>query len=171
MDATTSSAIISEIRAELERFIREPPDKPAGVAEVAQRTQVLPALYDWTAFGGISTNGDTVWVEYDPPYAVRPAGPAYERNRILHRLAERYPSLAALEPVRPQDAIVCSSCHGTGVIRVQGVARPEFSCWCGGLGWLPAGTNLPRRDAVAERSGGGGWLKKLITRVRRLTRA
>ena len=163
--------MISQIRAEIERFIREPPAKPTGVGPVVEHTQVLPAVFDWMAIGGVDANGELVWVEYEPPYRVEPAEPAYVRNMLLHRLAKRYPSLAALDPVRPEDAIDCPNCDGTGVIYIEGIPRPEFSCACGGLGWLPVGTKLPPGPTAGTVSGVGGWIKNLVRRVRRLTRA
>ena len=131
-----------QIRGELERFVRNPPEKPEGMALIAQESGVLPALFDWTAFGGIRVDGSVVWVEYDAPYRVRLAEPAYVRNLILHRLVQRYSSLATLAPQRPPDAIECPPCQGTGILRIAGVAQPEFNCVCGGLGWLPPGTVL-----------------------------
>ena len=136
------TVLSDQIRSELERFVREPPEKPDGMAVIARESGVLPALFDWMAFGGIRPDGSVVWVEYDPPFRMTPAEPAYVRNLILHKLAQRYAALATLDPQRPPDAIQCPPCKGTGILAVAGVTRPEFSCVCGGLGWLPPGTTL-----------------------------
>jgi hypothetical protein len=49
-----------------------------------------------------------------------------------------YPELAVIRPVRPANAVPCTSCDGTG-------RRPEWPanvlCGCGGLGWRPAASS------------------------------
>jgi hypothetical protein len=117
---------------------------PWDAPRVARELGVLPAFYDWTAFGGVRLDGEVVWVEYDPPHAVARVEDLVHRNTILHHVARSNPSLGDLDPVRPAGAADCPACGGTGVAQVDGVPADErVVCFCGGLGWLPPGVKYP----------------------------
>lgn len=117
---------------------------PSDAPRLAREVGVLPAFYDWTAFGGVRLDGEVVWVDYDAPHAVARVEDPVHRNTILHHVARAYPSLGDLDPVRPEGAADCPACGGTGVARVDGVPMPEgVVCFCGGLGWLPPGVTYP----------------------------
>jgi hypothetical protein len=57
---------------------------------------------------------------------------------VLAHAWTKYPELAALVPVRAGDAIECPACDGSGIIK-HGPRPANFSCYCGGLGWLYPG--------------------------------
>ena len=125
-----------DISHEIEEFIRRPPPRPEGLADLAREAHVLPLVFAWTACGGLRPDGVPVWVDYEPPYRAVQTESLIESNTILHRAATRYPSLRGLDPVRPPAALVCFQCAGTGVAVFDGKQLPEATCICGGLGWL-----------------------------------
>jgi len=47
-------------------------------------------------------------------------------------------------PVRGPEDRTCPGCQGTGVVpNIPIEQRDKIICWCGGLGWVPAGTPDP----------------------------
>ncbi|MEK6234982.1 MAG: hypothetical protein N2C14_09735, partial [Planctomycetales bacterium] len=105
-------------------------------------------------FTGISEDGELASVGWNPPYHAEPIPDARWRRTTLFALSQRYPTLASLCPRRPDSAIDCRQCGGTGKVRF-GIDREtvrignrdvcvadledRFVCCCGGLGWLLEG--------------------------------
>jgi hypothetical protein len=70
------------------------------------------------------------------------------RAITLYEASRRYPELQHLKPVRAAEDRTCPGCQGTG--QVPGIApemQAKIVCWCGGLGWVPAGTPDPGQGA------------------------
>ena len=45
--------------------------------------------------------------------------------------AREYPELQTLVPARPDDALTCEDCGGSGLLE----RMPSIVCSCGGVGW------------------------------------
>lgn len=132
-DVTLSPDECGEINRLIDLFISgdicDPhPDRCASERLAVARTSVLPALEDWSAFGGISRDAQIMWVDREP--------------------------LSSLSPIRPNGARDCHWCDGSGrvsfgsaqvVFEIGGRKRrvreleDHFVCYCGGLGWLLPG--------------------------------
>ena len=167
-----ASAHLDLVQAALEALLaREPVDRP-DVRALARATGVLPVYYDWTAVGGIRcSDGEILWVDYDRPYPAQRIDEQRLRNMMLFRAHLEYPALGVLTPARPMDSRTCSSCRGTGILRIDGVPVDRAICYCGGLGWLP-GTEpdafecLPA-DAEVRQTSWRARLRRLILRFSR----
>jgi hypothetical protein len=141
-----------------------PPDEdPVGVFRETASLGALPLLDLWGARFAIDPFG-VIWrIEWsdDPanePGVVRPESDQTLLNMALFQGSRRYPELRPLVPGRPADARDCPGCRGSGVPRwwhegTQRASTEDMSGWlrgrepplclCGGLGWLPRGTQTP----------------------------
>ena len=113
--------------------------------KAAESAQALPLSLDWSACLAIRPDGEVIWIDYDEPHQVRAVEDERERNIGLFQGSRRYPELRFLVPLRPPDATDCPSCRGTGKLTFP-AGYEHFDetivCYCGGSGWLPAGTDL-----------------------------
>jgi hypothetical protein len=126
----------AEIREALASFLADTNPVNREVQKLAARFQVLPVTIDWTAFSGLTREGQFVWVEHDPPHTMTPVD-GRDRHLMLARAGLRYKLLSQLIPERSTEAHDCEMCGGTGtplVAREIGVTN--VVCQCGGLGWL-----------------------------------
>ena len=155
-EATLSHDERAEINRLIDQFIAgdiaDPlPERSAAERRAVTQTSVLPAVGDWSGFGGVSRDATIVWVDRDPPYATRPIDDARTQRLVLFQASIRYSSLSSLRPTRPEDARDCNQCGGTGRVSF-GIAKQTITmggrkrsvremdarlvCYCGGLGWL-----------------------------------
>ena len=127
------------------------PEGSAYSLAAIRATESLPVMEDWSAFAAITRDCDIVWVDRDPPYSTVSIEGSRIRRISVFEASKRYPSLASLCPVRPENAVECCHCGGTGQY-VSGCIEKEFRigdrtinvsdfesrvlCYCGGLGWL-----------------------------------
>jgi len=126
------------LEAELARYLasgsKEPPAAYAGAA----RHRVLPLVNDFMGCWALDMAGRLVFFAWDTPAEVEPVSDhpmdAVGANAALALGSARFPALAVIRPVRPADAVPCTTCDGTG--RLTGVPD-NVICACGGLGWLP----------------------------------
>lgn len=123
---------VRDLKAEVERLIGETlrEGSAVGNAMLARATGCLPIYSDMGGELVISPNLDVLEYQVDDDILLSVADERV-RSIVLVRAARRYPTLAALEPPRPKDAVVCSACHGTGEI----VPR-AWCAVCRSLGWL-----------------------------------
>lgn len=65
----------------------------------------------------------------------------WRRHVMLSQAALRYPEVDGLAPLRAAGDPDCAACGGTG-------QRPRGRqlCYCGGMGWLPAGVPQPGQN-------------------------
>jgi hypothetical protein len=107
----------------------------------AARANALPLYFDWTAFIALRLDGQVVWVPYDDePLEIEVVQEEWIRNLGLFRGAKLHPDLAFLVPTRPEDAIDCPDCGGTGKLTFPAGSEhlsEKIGCHCGGGGWLP----------------------------------
>ena len=108
------------VRAERERFLRSTDPRHADIRRLATEHNLLPVVFDWTAFAGLSESGELVWVFYDPPHEIEAIKDSQTRHLTLARAVTRYPSLQEAAPQRTATAQECPSCHGSGVVVVEG---------------------------------------------------
>jgi hypothetical protein len=76
----------AQIRDALHRYINDGPPGESKARAAAAEHGLLPILMDWTAFVGLSPQGDMKWVNYDAPHDPRSieateAGVSLERLR------------------------------------------------------------------------------------------
>jgi hypothetical protein len=94
---------------------------------------------EWTTDTVLSRAGDVIIIDTEDGLPPR-AATERERPVELFRSIARYPELLSFLPARPQDAITCPTCSGTGVVAAK-FAKPEHRplvCECGGAGWKVA---------------------------------
>jgi hypothetical protein len=135
----------AEIRAALARYLTSAAGDP-DVRRLADLYQLLPIMHDWTAFVGLSPEGQLMWVNYEAPHgpeSIDQAEGGLSSARLRHvalaQGAKEFPELAFLRPHRDSSSVDCSHCGGTGVVLLAGKPAPPGFVWaCGGLGWLPA---------------------------------
>jgi hypothetical protein len=126
------------LEAELARYLatdsREEPDAHAG----ALRHRVLPLFSDFMGCWAVDMAGQLVFFSWDAPEEIKPVSDhpvhAAGTHAALGYGSARFPALKMIRPVRPADAVPCTSCDGTG--RMPEVPE-NIVCACGGLGWLP----------------------------------
>jgi len=136
---------IPEIVAALSSFVSasEPHlirvlDPPLDLRRHANELQLLPALLDMGGCIGLRPDGEVVSFVWDEPYALRSERDPPIRNIAYYQASLKYPELVLLIPERPPDATICPFCDGSG--KPLGIPKSElknFTCYCGGLGWLP----------------------------------
>lgn len=124
----------AELATYLAAGLSEDPQAYAG----AQRHRVLPLFNDFVGCWALDMGGRLVFFAWDAPEELKPVseGPvdAIGARAALAFGSARFPALAMIRPVRPADAVPCTSCDGAG--RLPGVPD-NIVCACGGLGWLP----------------------------------
>jgi hypothetical protein len=138
------SNVLAYWRPAFEAFLADP-GLWGFLASWARGCPCLPVYRNWTHAFGVMEEGDVVVFQYEPWPGV--VGPPDGRltdirwmNVAIHEGMKRYPWLKELLPPRPADAQECSMCSGTGTV------PPEFICYCGGSGWVPASDTWVNRD-------------------------
>jgi hypothetical protein len=105
---------------------------------------LLPVWGDWVGSYALTPELDVVFSEDFLLAEVDPVTDPRLRVITLYEASRRYPELAHLMPVRGPEDRTCPGCNGTGVVpNIPAEQRDKIICWCGGLGWVPAGTPDP----------------------------
>ena len=124
----------AELASYLAQGSSEDPEAQAG----ARRHRVLPLFNDLVGCWALDMSGRLVFFPWEAPEELEPVSDlpvdAIGANAALALGSVRFPALATIRPVRPADAVQCTSCDGTG--RLTGVPD-NIVCACGRLGWLP----------------------------------
>jgi hypothetical protein len=116
---------------------------PIGARAQAARSGLLPVYLDIGGWVGLRDDGELLEAAWDSDVAPAPVVDRWLRRTALAVAARDFPELAYLRPQRPEDAVSCPHCGGTGRFAVDGVAMPFVLCPCAGLGWLPPGETGP----------------------------
>lgn len=95
---------------------------------------------DWTADMVLTVTGEVVVVDTEDGKPDTQADDR-ERRRSLFRAIHVFPELLSLLPKRPDQAVECPHCNGTGVPEGSLVNRKlrNVECYCSGAGWLLPG--------------------------------
>lgn len=101
---------------------------------------VLPLASDMGGLYALTRSGEILEFEWDNINPLRSVHDPRLVNVALFQGAARYPELTSLLPQRPDDALPCGACHGTGKVHLPEHLQDKVVCYCGGAGWLPAGT-------------------------------
>ncbi len=101
----------------------------------------MPVWADWVGGFGLTPKSDVVFIDHKGDGAPEPVQEAHLRYVTLFIASRKRPELAHLAPRRSPDDPTCPSCGGSGIYRgLDGKPSPEREvCFCGGMGWLPAG--------------------------------
>ena len=139
-DAELSNWIIEAIK----RLTTEESTEPAWSKAYAELYNLLPLMHGWTASFGLRADGKVLfYTTDDEEQTIREEADERLRNMAMYRGSLKYPELSVLVPNRPANAMICSFCEGRGRIELEGIDPNVIVCYCGGLGWLPHGTQIP----------------------------
>lgn len=114
------------------RLSRQAASKSDELSDCAAITGAVPVYAD--AGGVLLITPDGGVVQYDPETGgVVPVRDGPWRTLALVKAARKFPELAGLGPRRPETAVECSACRGSGVI------VGDLDCaTCSGTGWTAA---------------------------------
>ena len=102
--------------------------------EFAKRWSLLPVYQDMGGTLALDTEGEVFCLVHDepgPPERERDEG---WRLKALVEASLHSPELAHLKPLRPQGAVTCPACSGSGFLTIG-----DMTCGCGrchGTGWV-----------------------------------
>jgi hypothetical protein len=129
-----------EVRRLVASYLQATRDDP-GLVALARSHGGLPF---WQDFGGallLTPDGAVLGTDWERPGFVEPLTNIRPHRELLHAArgwaARTYPTLLGLAPERPDTAVACRTCDGTGRIPGLGEEHSNVRCGCGGLGWLP----------------------------------
>lgn len=128
---------VTDIDPLIDAYLASDDPRLAEARARVRRDRFLPLYLGWLGAVGLRSNGTfIVWLHDDlgADTLIEPA-PAYLARLGIMMAIPTYPQLVALIPVRPQIAVDCSSCSGTGRL------PPPWICECGGTGWF-----IPNED-------------------------
>lgn len=109
-------------------------DAAGSFADAARTYRALPLYEGWFAWALLTPEGEVLEAE-DSQRITRVDEPL--RTMFLVAGAERYPELKALLPVRPESAVACEVCGGTGWRSLEPGQEAHLRCWdCRALGWV-----------------------------------
>jgi hypothetical protein len=113
-------------------------DENDAFRDAARATGSLPVYCDMGGCLVVSPDGDVLRFDPESGSTETETDP---RWRLLARAkaSRRYPELASLEPLRPEDAPECFECEGTGLLLGLDCKR------CSGLGWVDNAQPEPER--------------------------
>jgi hypothetical protein len=129
------------VTIEQQAFIQERVDRCAEEAPEELQWQLphvrahgaLPLYVGWTETAAIRPDSEMLrWSTEGDWAGTRELEQVHWVTMALVRGAERYPSLRALMPSRPESARHCVACKGTGRFPLG----PEIICECAGVGWM-----------------------------------
>ena len=69
----TDRDLAQAIAIALEKFLANADPTDAAICKLASLHSVLPTVRDWSAFIGLTSDGEVVCVDYNPPHEVTPA--------------------------------------------------------------------------------------------------
>ena len=126
----------ARLRRSLSLFLDEDTPRAHALRRVATELDVLPVTDDSNRdFGVRLADGRVVSFNRNEPYELQVVDVPNAELAVLGQAWTKFPELAPLVPRRPDEAIDCPSCHGSGVC-ARGERPQSFSCYCGGVGWL-----------------------------------
>jgi hypothetical protein len=146
-----TSTLSEKITSTLDEFVSNPEpflikfEEPLDLRKLASELSVLPMMLDMGGCYAIRPDGEIISFSWDEPFKLDIEKDARIQRLVLASGVKKYPELKNLLPTRPDEAIECSSCNGTGVDRFvaeHGLDPETIVCFCGGLGWLLEGEEI-----------------------------
>jgi hypothetical protein len=126
----------ARLRRSLDSFLEEDTTQARELRRVARELAILPIMdHGNREFGIRLSDGKVVSFNRDEPFGLQLVTVPNAELAVLGHAWTRFPELVPLVPARPDDAIDCPACDGSGMTR-HGEPPHGFSCYCGGLGWL-----------------------------------
>ena len=126
----------ARLRRSLDAFLSEDTPRASALRHIATELAIIPITDDGNRDFGIRlSDGKVVSFNRSEPFDLQVVSVPNAEIAVLGHAWTKFPELAPLVPTRRPDAIDCPACDGSGVTR-HGKPPVEFSCYCGGLGWL-----------------------------------
>jgi hypothetical protein len=133
------SAALTQVPALLEKEIGRRIADALGILSVAKRLDALPIVNQMGSTFLLKRDGEVVSFNWDSANDCATETDPRIRNIVLFEAAGKYPDLIALRPERSARDVTCPKCKGTGKDPIaERLSLPGVSCYCGGLGWIPA---------------------------------
>jgi hypothetical protein len=123
----------------IDRFLLGQVEDPHNLRAWVERHRALPVVFDMGGCYAVRVTGEVVSFGWDARDDVALEKNLRIRNGMLYQAAKRFPELRVLVPARPSNGAVCDSCDGSGRPNRIPATIENIVCYCGGLGWLPAG--------------------------------
>lgn len=129
---------ISIINNLIEKFLHTSNTDPNNLKDVVCKINALPVVFDMGGVYCIKPDGKIISAIWDDTESWREETDPRICNIAVFQGSKKYPELCELVPERPEDAITCSYCNGSGVepMAIQ-LNTDNIVCYCGGLGWIP----------------------------------
>jgi hypothetical protein len=130
----TSPGLSGRIEARIKEWLQGPDG--LHLAPAVRTSGALPIYSDMGATFFIRPDGEILVRAHDSR-----DDPVVEREprwRLAALVvgAEKYPELKELLPSRPAETADCTSCGGTGRLKVENIERTFVCGTCHGMGWL-----------------------------------
>ena len=125
-----------QIQSRIDELITSSDQDPADLRGVARRLQALPIFPDISGCLALRPDGSFVFCEWDTWICTEEIEPVFRLVGLVNG-SEKYPELKALLPARPENAVTCKECKGTGRFIIEDqVAENIFCGQCSGMGWI-----------------------------------
>ena len=125
------------IQGLINAFVNHPPEKLEWQTPFVQEHDALPLYIGWTKTTAIKPNGQLVVWNTEDDTTITEEMDRQAFHASLTEGARRYPELDFLIPERPNDAVLCEACQGTG--KLEPNKLQAVICGCGGVGWIVQG--------------------------------
>jgi hypothetical protein len=143
--------VIASFFSRLFRWHRPGAPSDIGWEEAFRQRGLTPVWADWVGGFGLTPEREVVYIDHRSGGVVEPVEERHLCHVTLFTASRKFPELAHLAPERLPGDPTCPSCGGSGQFRGLDGRPPaeNIVCFCGGLGWLPAGydTSSPPRTA------------------------
>lgn len=134
----------------LRGFLAESTPDSNNLRRLAAEANVLPLFVDMGGVFCINAAGDIISFSWDNMELPKVETDPRIRNIVLFQGSKKYPDLKGLIPEKPDEAITCPHCRGTGIESFSAMHNIDgVVCYCGGLGWIPNG-NAERGTVIDE---------------------
>ena len=123
-----------ETKAALERLCREAPEKETNeyARRVATLTGGLPVYLGWTGDFFLTPQGEVMFYDSERE-VIEPVCEEDWRLYALVKASQKFPELLSLVPARPENAVECVQCKGSGTVTIGSVT---VDCGkCSSTGW------------------------------------